>query len=197
MPLEFPCIECEHSIQLTTPVEEGETTCPNCQTPQQVPNGPSGGHATTSNPFSSPTLPEPPAPSRELAQSRLMKPAIGVIVIVVLGLIADGIPQVMDIVRQVTKMTASGYEGAAGQIGSFAGAFTVTAVYVLLNVLTLQSMNVALKVREYSFVLTGFILAMLPFTTGYFCVLALPFAIWGIVVLCDSSVQAAFRLTSD
>jgi hypothetical protein len=47
------------------------------------------------------------------------------------------------------------------------------------------------RLENYGFALTGAIVAMVP-CSGC-CLLGLPFGIWALVVLSDSSVKEAFR----
>ena len=48
-----------------------------------------------------------------------------------------------------------------------------------------------MRLQSYGFAMTACILAMLPITSPC-CCLGLPIGIWGIVVLCDPQVKAAF-----
>ena len=60
------------------------------------------------------------------------------------------------------------------------------AVLILIGALKMK------RLESYSFALTAAIIAMIPCISPC-CLLGLPFGIWALVVLGDSSVKAAFR----
>jgi hypothetical protein len=48
------------------------------------------------------------------------------------------------------------------------------------------------RLESYGLAMTAAIIVMVPYVSPC-CILGLPFGIWALVVLCDSSVKAAFR----
>lgn len=120
-----------------------------------------------------------------------MGPAIGVIVGQVLGFFVM-IPFLMGVVSGVQEAAAEG-ESPEAKIIAFIILFVMFGLPPLLSFFTIFAMIRAMAVRNYGIVLTGFILSITPLSGCVSCVVALIFGVWGIVVMFDDSVKAAFR----
>ncbi|MBA2113160.1 hypothetical protein [Bremerella alba] len=149
--------------------------------------------APQDNPYSSPTsstnYTHQPV-SRAEARSKLMGPAIGV-------MLSNGLGLLLLIVWAVATIVEIQNQGELKDTPEIVGAsialFLMFGLPFMLSLLTIVAMIRAIYVRNYILVMTGFILALTPFAGGCGCFLGLFFGIWGIVIMNDDSVKAAFR----
>lgn len=168
--------------------------------PHAQPGNPFGDSPDTSNPFASPAaaaanVARASQVSRDAAKATLMGPAIATIVVSVLSWLLFGASFLVQLFVGMTDMLEQpGMEDPAARAVLYGIFLGMPVVMTICTVITVAAMTRAMAVRNYGFVMAGFILPMIPVSTCYCCVLALPFSIWGIVVLCDDSVKAAFRL---
>lgn len=145
------------------------------------------------NPYSSPAQSGTYAHrsvSRSEARSKLMGPAIGV-------MLSNGLGLLLLIVWAGATIVEIQNQGELKDTAEIVGAsialFLMFGLPFLLGLLCIGAMIRALYVRNYVFVMTGFILALTPFGGGCGCFLGLFFGIWGIVIMNDDGVKAAFR----
>ena len=75
-------------------------------------------------------------------------------------------------------------DGVAGIIGIVLG--------LIMSVVILIGAKKMMKLESYGFAMTTMILSMLPCFSPC-CIFGLPIGIWGIIVLNDENVKAAFR----
>ncbi len=128
--------------------------------------------------------------SRAEARNKLMGPAIGVLATTVLGLIS----QVFFMVAILADIS----NDADLNDGEDLFALIIVMLFmfglpILLSVFCIGTMARAFYVKSYGLVMAGFIVAMTPFSGGCTCLITIWFAIWGLVVMNDDSVKAAFR----
>ena len=170
------------------------------QDPPAQSANPFGDSPDASNPFASPSaaaanVARASQVSRDAAKATLMGPAIATIVVSVLSWLLFGASFLVQLFVGMTDMLEQpGMEDPAARAVLYGIFLGMPVVMTICTVITVAAMTRAMAVRNYGFVMAGFILPMIPVSTCYCCVLALPFSIWGIVVLCDDSVKAAFRL---
>ncbi|WDI44109.1 hypothetical protein [Bremerella sp. P1] len=147
------------------------------------------------NPYMSPTQSSSSYPrrgaSREEARSKLMGPAIGVLVCNVLGLLLLGVWAIATIIE---LQKGNEINDTPEIVGASIALFIMFGLPFLLSLLCMAAMARAFAVRNYGLVMTGFILALTPFGGGCGCLIGMLFGIWGIVMMNDDSVKAAFRL---
>lgn len=96
------------------------------------------------------------------------------------------------IVANIVMLAVDGGNGGneiPGLIGNLIG----TSISLLFNVSCLYTLYNGSQLRSHSQAWAGFILAMLPCTTSLCCILVIPFAIWGMVVLSDAEVKRQFQ----
>jgi phage FluMu protein Com len=133
---------------------------------------------------------QPPEQFYWAAHSRMVGPAIGLILTAAAGVIL----RVAGIAISVLKvgvgaggrpgmMPAMIPGGAAIALDSFA---LILAIVVLIGALKMKSLE------NYALAMAVSIIAMIP-CLGPCCLLGIPFGIWSLVVLLDPQVKAAFR----
>jgi hypothetical protein len=165
------------------------------------PFGPGGGHG--------PAWPGQPSAAGPYYVSlyfspaqRVSGPATALIVIAILGIIA----QVVNIAQNVLMLVVGGVMAArqphvpepdvpewiATLFGGGIG-LAVGVVGLALAIIILMGAIRMLQLRSYTFAMTAAVLAVIPCTSPCCCLLGMPFGIWALVVLGDSSVKAAFR----
>ena len=131
---------------------------------------------------------------------RVSGPAIGIMVTSVIGLVVAALSLILN-------LFGAGI-GAAGMMGAFGGAgdledagFTfvqmVSSVLqaiagLVVGVVCLFGANKMRNLESYKLAMASSVLIMVPCISPC-CILGLPFGIWGLVVLNDSIVKAAFR----
>lgn len=154
------------------------------------------------NPYNAPGQFYPGQPAGDpRAAERVQVPAIGLIVSMALGLVLVGLnllqnilvlagvmpmaaPQDVDpeVMEQIRGMQLFG-----GGIGMVFGVIAlVCGVVVILGAIKMKNLE------SYNFAMTACILSMIPCLSPC-CPLGLIFGIWGVVVLNDAGVKAAFR----
>ena len=151
--------------------------------------------APSSNPYSSPAhssgaYPSRPA-SREEARSKLIGPAIGVLVTTFLGFLT----QVIFMIAMLSDLSSqSNLNDAEDVIAIIIVMLFMFGLPILLSLFCIATMIRAFYVRNYGLVMSGFIIALTPFSGGCSCFITIWFAIWGLVIMSDDGVKAAFRL---
>lgn len=155
-------------------------------------DGPDPFGAPASNPYSSPSQSSysPQPVSRDQARSKLMGPAIGVLLCNGLGLLLLGIWAIATIIE---LQKGNELNDTPEMVGAGIALFIMFGLPFLLSCLTIFAMIRAFSVRNYALVMTGFILSLTPFGGGCACLIGMLFGIWGIIVMNDDSVKAAFR----
>lgn len=125
----------------------------------------------------------------DLVRSRLMGPAIGLIVVGVIGLLFMLLFCVMFFVDP--EIANGAPEDPAGQVGYYAVFVVFIGVGVVVHVLPILGGISMLRVKNYALAYTGAISALVP-CNPYCCVFALPLAIWALVVLNNPGNKSAF-----
>jgi hypothetical protein len=149
-------------------------------------------YAPPANVFAQDPFQQLPAPmAAERARSRLLAPAIGMIVFAVAGLgfmalVAVGFA--LD-PNGVFKNVGDDPAQRVGAYGFFVAYFTVG---LLTRVLQLLGAIAMLRGRGYRLALAGAISTVIPCEV-YCCLPCLPFGIWALIVLNNRDVKAAFR----
>ncbi|QDU73409.1 hypothetical protein Pan97_03800 [Bremerella volcania] len=144
------------------------------------------------NPYSSPAQSSysPRPASRAEARSKLMGPAIGVLLCNGLGLLLLAVWAIATII----ELQGGGeLKDTPEIVGASIALFIMFGLPFLLSLLCIAAMIRAFAVRNYALVMTGFILSITPFGGGCACLIGMLFGIWGIVMMNDDSVKAAFR----
>ena len=145
----------------------------------------------SSNPYASPTPTAKPI-GRSRAKSKVMGPAIGMIVYGCLALIGGIIGIVNQLINGPGLPAAQNQAEAAGQqigyvVGFFLGGICVLAIFGFIIAGAIRMLNL----KNYGLAMTACILSLLP--CSLCCIIGLPFGIWGLVVLNDEHVKRAFR----
>lgn len=208
MPIEFQCTRCREAIRVPDGAEGKRTKCPQCQDIQTVPgesfiaaqtpskpetDNPFKDQAEASNPYVSPHASSPPtAPqtsreSRAAARARLYTPVVICQVMMLLMLLVVFLWAgfafyiITDIPNAAGGAAEPWYLVVVAIAIFFQTGLIVIGLYGLRHAANLQSVAWA----WVGLVVTAFI--------GLNCLLLLPFAIWGMVVLADADVKKAFR----
>lgn len=155
------------------------------------------------NPYNTPgpVMPGPPGGNTAYAAERVKVPAIGLMVSMGIGLVLTllnllqnalavaGIgpmaaPQNMD---PAAMEDMRGFMALTGGMGIVIGIISIIGgIAIIMGAIKMKNLE------SYSFALTASILALVPCISPC-CPLGLIFGIWGIVVLNDPQVKAAFR----
>lgn len=184
----------EESESLWASLESEPTSTTASTSPNPFGDGPDPFGAPRQNPYSSPAVPGHNPGSRESARAKLMGPFIGVLISTILGVLLVAVSGAIQIANLNEVIAAQDFDTDAERTGFLFGFFGFYAVIFCVGLLTTIAMLRGFAIRSYGFVFTGFILAMTPCANFCFCFLAMPFSIWGIVVMLDDSVKSAFRL---
>ncbi len=147
------------------------------------------------NPYLAPTQygqpPQQPFPgSAAMAASRVAGPAIALIVIGGLGVAA----QLVGLIGNLVQVGGVMPGGGPNQMPVFFSGGVAVASAIISVVLYIVVIVGAVKMKNlesYGFAMAASIIAMLPCSCC--CLLGLPFGIWSLVVLSDAGVKAAFR----
>lgn len=119
-----------------------------------------------------------------------MGPAIGILITTTLGLLAI----IAWLIATIVEIQNQGeINDPAEMFGATIALLLMFGLPILLSLLCIGAMIRAFAVRNYALVMTGFILSLTPFAGCFGCILGLPLGIWGIIVMADDSVKAAFR----
>jgi hypothetical protein len=217
MSIEFHCSQCSRLLRTADDAVGRMAQCPECgaQTrvpapeasnlpPSAIPSG--GGDISESlSPQPAESVVYPAAYQAGLgggpragypvdyanALNRVSTPAVCLIVTAVLGLIA----QTMGLIANVVQIGAGAHFGprqelpiqVMGPIAIGSGVIgIVIGVLILVGAMKMKSLE------NYTLAMTGAILAMIPCISPC-CLLGLPFGIWAIVVLSDPAVKSAFK----
>jgi hypothetical protein len=219
MPIEFRCTHCNKLLRTGDDTAGRQAQCPECGTVSAIPgaapfNEPvaaplpagdnpfgggqrPGGQPDPNNPYQSP-MSFGHAMSGQAADpfaaQRLAGPAIALIVTAILGLVSHlGIAVLYGIIgaTEQAQMNRPGRHNGADlilgigimEIAAFVG--IIMSVLILVGALKMKN----LQSRTWAFVAA--IIALCPCISPCL-ILGLPFGIWALVVLCDSSIKAAF-----
>ena len=215
MSIEFRCSQCGKLLRTGDDTAGRQAQCPECGALSTIP-GPSepagvtpplaplntASHAMPGNPFG-------PAPGSSGARAsdnpyqtpdvneyatataaqRLSGPATALIVTGVLGIIAQVLAAVANVAQ--INMVPRGEVVAPVMFGTGIS-LAMGAVYIGLGVLVIVGATKMKNLENYSLAMASAIVALVPCISPC-CLLGLPFGIWALVVLNDSSVKAAFR----
>lgn len=147
------------------------------------------------NPYASPASGDaqrwPQGLTPEQARMRLMIPAIGMIVLAVIGL---GFMALIGIAVAADpgEIFDDADQDQAGRVGVIAFFFSYFTLGLLSRVLQLLGAISMLRLRGYTLALIGAISAIIPCEV-YCCLPCFPLGIWALIVLNNAQVKAVFR----
>jgi hypothetical protein len=129
--------------------------------------------------------------SVERARSRLLLPAIGMIIVSLLGL---GFMGLVGMVVAIDPNRVFKDVGAdpAERAGAYAFFIAYFSIGLLSRVVQLLGAIAMLRVRGYALAMAGAISALVPCEI-YCCLPSLPLGIWGLIVLMNGNVKRAFQ----
>ena len=212
MAIEFRCKECDNLLRTPDEAAGKKARCPSCKSIQEVPGGtaplaetagfqpfepiasPSQPQPTT-EPVSTPANPfaavesasspyaaphRPTASTRELALSKVRIPAIILLVITIPCLLFLGLATLATIFSAAEQ----------GWNDDAVGGVVVCAVSMFFGLLVMLGTIQMLRLKSYGLAVAAMVLAIAPIACQV-C-LTFPFAVWGLIVLLDSSVKSEF-----
>ena len=216
MAIEFRCTQCGNLLRTGDETAGKQAKCPTCGALTTIP-GPADmgesqvpplaplGLEISASPVPSPGSPFGPGQvlpgqAHPFAARRVSGPATALIVTAILSIVGQVLGILVNLVQMaVPRELAAGrpqmvpghepelFPQMLGGISVALGVFGLAmAVLILIGALKMK------RLESYSFALTAAIIAMIPCISPC-CLLGLPFGIWALVVLGDSSVKAAFR----
>ncbi len=207
VPIEFRCIQCDRLLRTDDETSGRPTRCPECGTTMIVPEP--GGAPISADPGEVQTEPppdvlpaQPPAPPidpelRAYAASRVAAPALGLLLIGVLGLLS----QLMVLTLPASEPRAWRLPEPLGPNPLAEGLWAVVVcVRAALDLLIVVGALRMQKLRSHGLALLASALATVPYSCvcppNPCClpvwVFGLAFGVWGVVVLSDVHVRAAF-----
>jgi hypothetical protein len=142
-----------------------------------------------------PTAPPPgltaaPMPSPG-AQAQVSGPATGLIVVAILGFLAQVVGLVINMARPFANrqmMEQPAWVNMFSGVGAIVGAF----IGILMGVLILFGAMKMKKLENYGLAMTCSIIAMIPCVSPC-CLIGLPIGIWAVVVLSKPEIKSAFH----
>jgi hypothetical protein len=152
------------------------------------------GTPTPSTPGPIPTIQPAGIPAASDAAAKVSGPAIGLIITAILGLLAN----LVGLLWQMVGGRAAGPPpGMNPQMEQFFKVYTTfgmvsSVIAVALAVLILLGALKMKKLESYGFAMTASIVAMIPCISPC-CLLGLPIGIWSLVVLAKPEVKSAFH----
>ncbi len=131
-----------------------------------------------------------PSGGQQAALERVKLPAIFMMVIAGISIPTNLVVFLLGIFGIVSGANSGGYQGEELVIG---GMFYIIsgALGVIGNIVILVGSWKMKSLKAYGFSLGAMILAMIPCNAC--CMITLPLSIWGLVVLNDTNVKAAFK----
>ena len=127
---------------------------------------------------------------RQAALERVKLPAIFMMVIAGISIASNLLVMGLGIFGVVTGANSGGYQAEDLVIG---GVLYIVSgsLGVIVNIVILVGVLKMKSLKAYGFSIAAMIMAMIP--CNICCLVTLPVSIWGIVVLNDANVKAAFR----
>ncbi len=129
-------------------------------------------------------------PASRRAQGQVMAPAVILLVIAVIGLLAN--LAAAAVFAATPERLEEAFKGTGLQPPPATTAVIFYLVFAALNLVILLACVQMLRLRTYGFALAGIFLSMINCPT-YCCVIGLPIGIWALVVLLRPEVRDAFR----
>ncbi len=131
------------------------------------------------------------APSAAAATEQINGPAIGLMVVAILGFVLQAISLVLNLVgtsflatQQANQPWANMFSGAVGVVSGIVGLLVSGLIYY-------GAMKMK-KLESYGLAMTASIVAMIPCISPC-CLIGLPIGIWALVVLSKPEVKSAFH----
>jgi hypothetical protein len=201
MTISVNCDACGKVYSLKTEAAGQTFVCQACGGQVEVPSRWEGGSAqpvADSSPTSAgnvqplpgTTTGSTPSGGQQAALGRVKLPAIFMMVIAGLSILTNLVAFLFGIFGVVSGANSGGYQGEELVIG---GTFYIIsgALGVIANIIILVGSWKMKSLKAYGFSLGVMILAMIPCNAC--CMITFPLSIWGLVVLNDANVKAAFK----
>ena len=201
MTISVNCSACGKEYSLKAEAAGETFVCQTCGGQVNVPGGrqpdpehPVAGPTLTQGggfqPLSGTTASTGPSGGQQSALERVKLPAIFMMVIAGISIAFNIVAFFLGLFGVVSGANTGGYEGDDLVIGGMfyiiSGAFGVIAnIVILVGSWKMKSL------KAYGFSLGAMILALIPCNAC--CFITLPVSIWGLVVLNDDNVKAAFK----
>jgi hypothetical protein len=134
-------------------------------------------------------------PSHEMARQKVLGPAIGLIIAGVLDILVGTIYPMLPTPPPDKGGYAERLDPEAAERGRVTAKGMVACIGFLstgVGICLLIGGAVMMKLQNYGFVFVAHILGLIPCISCCFPI-SIPFGIWGLVVMNDPAVRAAFR----
>jgi hypothetical protein len=199
MPIEFRCSQCGKLLRTGDDTAGRQAQCPECEAIGTVPTPPAGG-----NPFAAGATVIDVGLCAVSPAQRVSGPATALTVTAILSVLAHlGIAALYGVVL-IAALTGKDFQVGRGDPrgvpdqqpeGLVLGSSMIETWAVLglvADAIVLIGARKMARLESHAFAMAAAIVALIP-CLGPCCLLGLPFGIWALVVLGDSSVKAAFR----
>ena len=137
----------------------------------------------------------PPMGDPMRAQGQVAGPAIGLLIVgifMILGQIAGIIVNLLGVGMGAVGAAGGGEDAIANLFSGVVG-LVFNVVWMVFGGLVIFGALKMKALQSYGLAMTAAIVAMLPCTSSWCCLLGLPIGIWALVVLMNNDVKAAFR----
>jgi len=175
MSIDFKCLVCKDEIRVPEGTEGQETKCPKCQTVQPIPGLVESESEAVGDPSTA-------SQERMDAMEKLRTPTMIASFLVMLAILISLAYLAYVFCQMAGFFGPPDIAAAVVQLISVVGS-------LVIQFITLAGLRSAINLNSYSWAWIGFILGMLPCTSG--C-LAIPFCGFGMVLLADASIQRQF-----
>jgi len=169
----------------------GQVTVPGGQAQASpAPVSPQPASGGTFQPLPGTTRTTGPSGDQQAALDRVKLPAIFMMIIAGISIATNVVAFCLGMFGVVSGANAGGYQGDDLVIGGMAYIIS-GALGVIANIVILVGSLKMKSLKAYGFSLTAMILALIPCNAC--CLITLPVSIWGLIVLNDAKVKAAFK----
>lgn len=141
-----------------------------------------------------PIDPGPIQPMQPAPADRVKPPAIAIMVATIIGMVLAVIGILINALGMglaASQQQSHSQQDILGPLVSSVFGIVQAVIGLIIGVVILIGVTRMMKLQSWGFSLAACIMAMIPCVSPC-CLLGLPFGIWGIVVLCDEQVKAAF-----
>jgi hypothetical protein len=132
----------------------------------------------------------------DAAKRKVLAPAIGIMVVGILGGLFSLFASVMALINPQSLNTGvAGADKVAEQVGTVLGVIMVFA-WAAMGLFAAFGGFRMMGLKSYGLSFTACIFSMVPCYNSC-CILGLPFGIWGLIVLLQPDVKEAFKMVSE
>ncbi len=126
------------------------------------------------------------------AQSKVGAPGIALLVVGILALLTHLAMGVLQLLGGGLSALGGGSSAMGGILGGVIGGVVYIVLALLQGVVIFGGLKMK-NLQSWGLAVAAAVIALLPCTNGWCCLIGLPVGIWALVVLMNNDVKAAFR----